>query len=243
MENSMDEYEQKAREFFYPLGDTPPKIPCQHDSRFNAIQCWDCGPKAITAALREAKASGETEHYDQLCTLIEQQQAEIAKLKKENSDLRENYYLANPHIADELTNLTVQRDAREAALLKAQEEKAELRAELEAAREELGNEICAYAELRQQADSVPKLQAELEAVLNDYKALGNQLGREIVELRQQAEQAQRGAIQAMREAEKAQREKDAEIARQTGVQVGCDSITGYAIANAILAQAEGKKNG
>src|SRR5690242_17849552 len=116
-------------------------------------------------------------------------------------------------------------------------------AELEAAREELGNEICAYAELRQQADSVPKLQAELEAVLNDYKALGNQLGREIVELRQQAEQAQRGAIQAMREAEKAQREKDAEIARQTGVQVGCDSITGYAIANAILAQAEGKKNG
>src|SRR5690348_113580 len=189
MENSMDEYEQKAREFFYPLGDTPPKIPCQHDSRLNAIQCWDCGPKAITAALREAKASGETEHYDQLCTLIEQQQAEIAKLKKENSDLRENYYLANPHIADELTNLTVQRDAREAALLKAQEEKAELRAELEAAREELGNEICAYAELRQQADSVPKLQAELEAVLNDYKALGNQLGREIVELRQQAEQA------------------------------------------------------
>ena len=62
-------------------------------------------------------------------------------------------------------------------------------AELEAAREELGNEICAYAELRQQADSVPKLQAELEAVLNDYKALGNQLGREIVELRQRAEQA------------------------------------------------------
>src|SRR5690348_8298719 len=60
-------------------------------------------------------------------------------------------------------------------------------AELEAAREELGNEICAYAELRQQADSVPKLQAELEAVLNDYKALGNQLGREIVELRQRAE--------------------------------------------------------
>src|SRR5690349_12520712 len=117
-------------------------------------------------------------------------------------------------------------------------------AELEAAREELGNEICAYAELRQQADSVPKLQAELEAVLNDYKALGNQLGREIVELRQRAEQAAEvGHLRVSLAAFLRRRQREMieciihhQCCRRCA-EDGCSNC-GECTANAILAQAE-----
>src|SRR5689334_2571032 len=135
----MDEYEQKARELiehcrYCGMPDYRPKCKQDHE---NDVQ-------AVAAALREAQASGETSHYDQLCTLIEQQDAEIARL---NEAVAYATKLDNAQ-EDEIDCLE-----REIARLNKQADN--LKAELETARDEIGKlrlDLGAFHDMEDQRD-------------------------------------------------------------------------------------------
>src|SRR5690242_721389 len=70
MEKKMDDAEKKARELVAEIY----KSSGYHPS-------YDAFVNAVAAALREAYADGDG-NYDKLCTQIEQQQAEIARLNE-----------------------------------------------------------------------------------------------------------------------------------------------------------------
>ena len=82
-----DDADKKAAEFFSNLHGG---IRCEHDPKAFAVQCWECGPNAIAAALREAYDHSPerirtlmAERYgaSSACDIL---QAEIAKLKEIN---------------------------------------------------------------------------------------------------------------------------------------------------------------